>query len=177
MKARSKALAILGTGVVLFGSVACAFAFGGYRINTTPSFPLGLWQIEPLNRPVRDGDVVMICPPSGQAVELARERGYMRRGLCSSGTGPLIKRVVAVAGQSVTVDDQVAIDGEPLRSSKVRRLDGEGREMPVYAGGIVPPGNVFLHSEFVASYDSRYFGPLPTSGILGLARQVLTFEP
>ncbi|MGO7748441.1 conjugal transfer protein TraF, partial [Rhizobium ruizarguesonis] len=26
-------------------------------------------------------------------------------------------------------------------------------------------------------YDSRYFGPLPVSGILGLAQKVLTYAP
>jgi type IV secretory pathway protease TraF len=35
----------------------------------------------------------------------------------------------------------------------------------------------FLHSSFTASFDSRYFGPLPTSGILGLAESVLTYAP
>jgi len=49
--------------------------------------------------------------------------------------------------------------------------------MPVYAGGTIPEGEVFLHSEFVGSYDSRYFGPLPSNGILGLAREILTFSP
>ncbi|MBB4116372.1 type IV secretory pathway protease TraF [Rhizobium sp. BK226] len=46
-----------------------------------------------------------------------------------------------------------------------------------YAGGIVPPGYLFLHSSFEGSYDSRYFGPVPDAGILGLARPVFTFDP
>ncbi|MCW8060161.1 conjugative transfer signal peptidase TraF [Agrobacterium tumefaciens] len=177
MTARRNALVILGAGAVLLAGIASTFAFGGYRINFTPSYNLGLWQIVALDRGVRAGDRIFICPPDGEAVELALERHYLPRGLCASGSGPLIKTVAATAGQSVEIGDQVIIDGRPLHSSRVLKADAEGRPMPVYAGGTIPEGTVFLHSEFVGSYDSRYFGPLPTTGTLGLAREVLTYAP
>lgn len=177
MNTRRKALVILGAGAILIGGIAGTFAFGGYRINFTPSYNLGLWQIVALDREARAGDRIFICPPKGEVVDLALERQYLPRGLCSSGSGPLIKTVTAVAGQSVEIAGQVVIDGTPLHSSRVLTADAEGRAMPVYAGGIIPDGTVFLHSEFVGSYDSRYFGPLPTNGTLGLAREVLTFAP
>jgi type IV secretory pathway protease TraF len=49
--------------------------------------------------------------------------------------------------------------------------------MPVHRGGTVEADALFLHSDFVGSYDSRYFGPLPAEGVLGLAQEVLTFAP
>nr|WP_310390443.1 conjugative transfer signal peptidase TraF [Rhizobium sp. 1399] len=162
---------------MLIGGIAGTFAFGGYRINFTPSYNLGLWQIVAMDREIRAGDRIFICPPDGAAVKLALERQYLPRGLCASGSGPLIKTVAAVAGQSVEIGGQVIIDGNPLHSSRVLSADAEGRAMPVYAGGIVPEGMVFLHSEFVGSYDSRYFGPLPANGTLGLAREILTYAP
>ncbi|MFK4259357.1 conjugative transfer signal peptidase TraF [Agrobacterium tumefaciens] len=177
MSARRNALVILGVGVALIGGIASTFAIGGYRINFTPSYNLGLWQIVALDRDVRAGDRIFICPPDGEAVSLALERHYLPRGLCASGSGPLIKTVAATAGQSVEVGGEVIIDGHPLHSSRVLKADAEGRPMPVYAGGTIPKGEVFLHSEFVGSYDSRYFGPLPSGGILGLAREILTFSP
>jgi conjugative transfer signal peptidase TraF len=177
MTARRNALVILGAGAILLGGIASTFAFGGYRINFTPSYNLGLWQVVVLDREIRAGDRIFICPPNGAAVELALERHYLPRGLCASGSGPLIKTVVGTAGQSVEIDGQVFIDGRPLYSSRVLKTDAEGRAMPVYAGGTIPEGTVFLHSEFVGSYDSRYFGPLPVSGTLGLAREILTFSP
>ena len=170
-------LATIGAGVVLLGAMAAAFAWGGYRVNFTPSYPLGLWQIETLERPVAVGDRVLICPPSGPAVDLARERFYLPRGLCPAGTAPLIKTVVALAGQSIRVEGQVIIDDAPLRASTVHSRDVEGRPMTAWTGGVVPEGELFLHSNFVGSYDSRNFGPLPAAGILGLAREVLTFTP
>lgn len=177
MKARRNALIILGAGAVLIGSIASALAFGGYRINFTPSYNMGLWQIMPLDHQLKAGDRIFICPPEGRAVSLGLERQYLPRGACQSGSGPLIKTVAAVAGQEIEIAGQVIIDGQPLHSSRVLSADQEGREMPVYAGGIVPDGTVFLHSEFVGSYDSRYFGPIPATGTLGLAREVLTFKP
>lgn len=177
MNARRNAFVILGAGAVLIGGIAATFALGGYRINFTPSYNLGLWQIVAVDREVKTGDRIFICPPDGEVVSLALERHYLPRGLCASGSGPLIKTVEATAGQSVEIGEQVIIDGHLLHSSRVLKADAEGRPMPVYAGGIIPKGKVFLHSEFVGSYDSRYFGPLPSDGILGLAREILTFSP
>lgn len=162
---------------MLIGGTAGTFWFGGYRINTTPSYPLGLWQIEPLKRQVRTGDRIFICLPEGDAATLALKRRYLPRGLCPSGSGPLIKMVVAAAGQVIEVNEQVVVDGTPLTSSHVHDADGEGRSLPIYAGGVVGKGHVFLHSDFEGSYDSRYFGPVPTSGALGLAREVFTYAP
>lgn len=176
MTARRKALAIIGVGAIMLGTLAGAFAWGGYRVNLTPSYAYGLWKIEPLGRAVRSGDRIFICPP-GEVAELGLERGYLPRGLCPSGSGPLIKTVVALAGQSVEIEGRVIIDGKPLSSSRVLEADAEGRSMPVFAGGSVGEGTLFLHSDFVGSYDSRYFGPIPAEGVFGLAREILTFAP
>lgn len=175
MTTRKIAIVTLGVGAIVLGSVTAIFAIGGYRINFTPSYALGLWKIEPLARDVQTGDRVFICPPPGDGAALALARGYLPRGLCPSGTGPLIKTVAALPGQSVEIDGQVFIDGQPLPNSFVLEADAQGRAMPVHHGGIVTDGTLFLHSDFVGSYDSRYFGPLPNEGTLGFAWEVLTF--
>lgn len=178
-KGRWEALLILSLAGMVIGGIAAAGTFGRYRINTTPSFPLGLWQIEALSREVRLGDTLFICPPAdAPAIKLARERLYLPVGLCDGGMAPLIKTVVALPGQRVTIEeDQVAIDGKRLAHSSVQARDGLGRALPTYAGGVVPLGALFVHSNYVASFDSRYFGPIPAGGVLGLAREVFTFQP
>nr|WP_236773891.1 conjugative transfer signal peptidase TraF [Agrobacterium tumefaciens] len=159
-------------------SVLAATAFiGGYRLNLTPSEPLGLWRIEELRRPVAIGDLVFLCPPATGMFADAWRRGYLRRGLCAGGFAPLIKTVAALPGQDVEVTDQVLIDGRPVPASSLRDRDGEGRTLMSHPGGRVPPHHLFLHSPFASSYDSRYFGPVPDSGLLGLARPVFTFGP
>ncbi|NTJ11743.1 conjugative transfer signal peptidase TraF [Rhizobium lusitanum] len=169
-------LFLAGAGWVVTGLAAIAY-IGGFRLNLTPSEPLGIWRIVALQRPVETGDLVFICPPVTASFEEARRRGYLRSGLCSGGFAPLIKTVAALPGQRVDLGANVAVDGRPLPSSIVRKNDGEGRPITRFAGGIVPPAHLFLHSSFASSYDSRYFGSLPDTGLLGLARPVLIFEP
>jgi len=168
---------ILGTGAAAVLSIAAAGAWGGYRLNMTPSFPIGLWHIERMQREPNVGDVVFVCPPQTPAFELALERRYIPRGLCAGGTGPLIKTIAALAGQNIAIDARVRIDGDRLDFSELRATDAQGRVLTPFPGGVVPAGKVFLHSRFPGSYDSRYFGPVPAAGILGLARPILTFTP
>lgn len=168
---------LLSTSMVAVACLITAAFVGGYRLNLTPSEPVGLWRVEKLDRPVEAGDLVFICPPPTAMFEKARRRGYLRRGLCDHGFAPLIKTVAALPGQHVEVTDRVVIDGRSLAASVVRKADGEGRTITPYPGGVVPPRHFFLHSSFASSYDSRYFGPVPDSGLLGLARPILTFDP
>ncbi|WP_183808030.1 conjugative transfer signal peptidase TraF [Mycoplana azooxidifex] len=149
----------------------------GFRVNLTPSEPLGLWRIVEPDRPILVGDLVFICPPATNEMRQARARGYLRFGLCAGRVAPLIKTVVATSGQVIEISDDVRVDGRPMPHSRVARMDGQGREMAPHDGGVVPPGTVFLHSEFPGSFDSRYFGPLPMDGILGLAQEVWTYAP
>ena len=169
-------LFLAGVGGMIAGLAAIAY-MGGFRLNLTPSEPLGLWRIVALQRPVETGDLVFICPPVTASFEEARRRGYVRRGLCPGGFAPLIKSVAALPGQHVEIGTNVTVDGRPLPASLVRTSDGQGRPITPFKNGIVPPENLFLHSSFASSYDSRYFGPVPDSGLLGLARPVLTFDP
>lgn len=177
MKVRSRAIAVIVASLALVLALAGVGVFVGLRVNLTPSYPLGLWRIETLARDVAVGDRIFICPPLDDAFELARERGYLGHGLCPGWFSPLIKTVVAVAGQQVVIAGDVAIDGVHLDLSSVRSADGQGRSLTSAAGGIVPPGQIFLFSQFAGSYDSRYFGPIPVAGVLGLAHPLLVRDP
>lgn len=148
-----------------------------FRVNLTPSYPLGLWRIDALNRDVRVGDRVFICPPRTDAFRQARGRGYVRSGLCPGWFSPLIKTVVALPGQSVEIGASVAIDGLAVPQSAIQPGDGSGRALTPAPGGVVPPDTLFLFSTFRGSYDSRYFGPIPAAGVLGLAKPVFIFTP
>jgi len=169
-------LGLAMTTMASLGAISIAW-FGNYRINLTPSEPLGLWRIVKLARPAAVGDLVFICPPQTTTMREARARGYLRSGPCPGGVTPLIKSITAVAGQRVEVEAGVSVDGRSVPSSNVVQLDGQGRRMTPFPGGIVPAGSVFLHSPFTGSYDSRYFGPIPEAGVLGLAQEVLTYAP
>ncbi|MGX9182004.1 conjugative transfer signal peptidase TraF [Mesorhizobium sp. BHbdii] len=175
MKRRRIAIvaALVCLPVVLFGA-GCA---AGFLVNFTPSYPLGLWRIDSLDREVQVGDRIFICPPLTDTFRQARERGYLRRGLCPGWFSPLIKTVVALPGQAIEIGHSVVIDGHTLPNSELRPIDGSGRPLTPFGGGAVPDGTLFLHSDYWGSYDSRYFGPVPAKGVLGLATPILTFDP
>jgi conjugative transfer signal peptidase TraF len=168
---RISSVSLFTLGLILF------FGGQGFRVNLTPSEAIGLWRIIEPDRPILVGDLVFICPPDTDAMRRARARGYLRFGLCAGRVAPLIKTVAGTSGQAIEIADDVRVDGRLLPHSHVARVDGRGREMEQDNGGVVPPNAVFLHSEFPGSFDSRYFGPLPMDGILGLAQEVWTYAP
>lgn len=85
----------------------------------------------------------------------------------------VIKLVAAVAGDRWVIEhDQLYLNGElwgelHLMSSlgaPAGSLDGEG---------VIAEGHVFVLGTNPSSYDSRYWGPLPTENITGYAHVVL----
>jgi conjugative transfer signal peptidase TraF len=79
-----------------------------------------------------------------------------------------VKRVVALKGDRVcAVKRVVSIDG--YVAAKQLKADREGRPLPEWNGcRTLGSGEVFLLMESVPdSFDSRYFGPVPISSIIG----------
>lgn len=177
MRPLRRRYALLALGLALPLALLMAGFAGGLRLNLTPSYPLGLWRIVPLDRSVAVGDLIFICPPQTPAFETARERGYVRHGLCPGWSSPLIKTVAALGGAHVEVGESVNIDGSSAPHSQPRPVDAEGRTLEPWSGGDVPAGDLFLLSQYAGSYDSRYFGPIPADGLLGLAQPILTVAP
>lgn len=98
----------------------------------------------------RPGDVVVFLSPE-------------------DGRTDLIKRVIAVAGQTVDIQDgRVSVDGVLLNEPYVNAADPDhyNSDSPVK----VPPGTVWVMGDYRAnSKDSRFIGPQPVSKILGRA--------
>jgi conjugative transfer signal peptidase TraF len=174
--------AAVATSAVL--AVLCAagaaFAYAnGYRVNTTASMPLGVWHVTPTTT-VERGDVVWVCPPSNATFREARRFGFVPAGFCPGDFNPLLKPVAAVAGDRVLVEDRgVSVNGRLLANSAPARKDAMGRFLPRVPrrAYTVKPGQVWLISTYnAASFDSRYFGPLATDLIVGVADPVATRE-
>jgi len=134
--------------------------------NASESAPVGLYRVEQ-DADIRIGDLVAIRPPADIGNFLAR-RHYLPAGL------PLLKRVTALPGARVCRSGVfVTIDGAGVARALPR--DRAGRPLPVWHGcRIVGAQQVFLINAPPQSLDSRYFGPLPTSGLIGTARPIIT---
>lgn len=170
--------------LLLFPAFLLSFAaltggIAGYRINLTPSMPLGIWKKSTI---VHRGSYVAAClPPDTGAAQLAVERGYLPAGQCPGGFAPLLKQIVAIPGDTVTLtDEQVWINEILLRDSRVLSEDSAGRPLVPYPRGTyqVPPNEYWLFAtNLPQSFDSRYFGPVPESSILNSLVPVAIHQP
>ncbi|WP_235424027.1 conjugative transfer signal peptidase TraF [Citrobacter koseri] len=150
----------------------------GYRVNTSNSYPPGLYQLRHRDTNYRQGDLVLFCPPDGPAMQLALSRSYIHPGPCRGGFTPVIKKVMAIAGNRITLDEIIRINGIPMPRYRILPADRHHRPLPRLASLTVPAGSVFLLSDHRPedSFDSRYYGPVPVSLIQGRIRPVLTVE-
>ena len=143
------------------------------RINESPSLPIGIWRVSPLDRELRRGDIVSFCPPDTPAFREAWRRGYLGGGLCEGGYEPLLKPVAAIAGDRLNrTEEGISINGRLIANSKSLTHDSSGRTLPSPGADnvIVAKGEVWVISSYnPLSFDSRYFGPVPISRIEGLA--------
>jgi len=128
--------------------------------NATASVRLGLYRITP--GPVARGDLVLIRLPPDLA-GLADRRGYLPK------SAYLIKLVSAVGGERVCrVGNRVIARATAV--VRILRRDSRGRRMPAWHGcHRLAPGDLFVLGSDAHSFDSRYFGPLSASNIVGRA--------
>ena len=130
--------------------------------NASASVPIGLYAVHPAGA-LKLGELLVVTPPARLATFL-NERSYLPNGI------PLLKHVAALPGQTVCrTGDTISIDGITVGAALDR--DHLGRSLPVWQGcRVIAAGEVFLmNSQSVASLDGRYFGPLPTTTIVGRA--------
>lgn len=161
--------------------IACMLAAAipalGLHVNVSASAPLGLYRAG-LGLPVR-GAWVAACVRAEDAA-LARGRGYLLPGPCPGGVEPVLKPVVAVAGDVVDlVPEAVIVNGHRLAGSASAAVDSRGRPLPhaVWGRHIVAADELWLVSTRVAqSWDSRYLGPFSRSQIRAVARPLWTVE-
>jgi conjugative transfer signal peptidase TraF len=147
------------------------------RWNGSGSLPRGVYLEIPrrwLGREPARGDLVLACAPAA-AGELGRRRGYLGRGSCGAGAlggaEPLGKLVLAVAGDEVAAGAAgLELNGRAVEGSRPLARDAAGRALTHYPFGRfrVAAGEVWLFAPYhPRSFDSRYFGPVQESAILG----------
>ncbi|MEQ7155118.1 S26 family signal peptidase [Brevundimonas aurifodinae] len=133
--------------------------------NASASVPIGLYAVGPIKALERSA-LVLVEPPTPLATHLA-QRGYVGAGV------PLLKRIEALPGQTVCrTGARVSIDGFPV--AEARERDRQGRPLPRWTGcWTLRAGEVFLlNRNQPASMDGRYFGPLPSSAVIGEAHPI-----
>jgi conjugative transfer signal peptidase TraF len=127
--------------------------------NASASAPIGLYRV--LSGAAIRGDLVLVHTPDSIR-QLAHERRYLPANV------PLIKRIAGVKGDSIcAAGDMVFINDRHVADRLMN--DGLGRPLPRWSGcHPLDADEVFLLMADVSdSFDSRYFGPVPATAIIG----------
>lgn len=162
--------AVTATFLISLITAGVLFHAMGFRINLTESIPIGLYRItsvEPLKN-----TYVIFCPDDRQFFKLAKERGYIDHGLDCGGYGYLMKIVVAVFGDIVSVTTEgVFVNQTLLPFSKPKLTDGMNRTLPKWQAldyQLKEDEIMTMTNQSEWSFDGRYYGLVHTRQIKGM---------
>jgi len=164
-------------GVLLAGALAAEIRGLGLHVNLSPSAPRGLYHAV-AGTPTRGAWVAACVSP--EAAALGRARGYLGAGSCVGRVQPVIKPVVALAGDVVELGPEaVVVNGQPLPGSSSAEVDSLGLSLShaVWGRHLVGADEFWLVSTRVAnSWDSRYLGPFSRSQVRAVAWPIWTWS-
>lgn len=158
---RRRRAVFVGAGIALVLGSAALPPAPWLLWNATASAPIGLYRVQ-ADALVEPGDMVISRVPQAFR-SMAAERRYVPVDV------PLVKRVVAYAGDEVcALDRRIFVDGRPV--AERRAVDGHGRAMPVWSGCVRLRGRqIFLLMNDPDSFDGRYFGITEGNDVIGKA--------
>jgi conjugative transfer signal peptidase TraF len=174
---RIKFLKVVATVIIGFSVVMLIFKGFGLRVNFTNSMPRGLYSTERQSS-YHTGDFVIVCLPDSIAQE-GYDRGYLEKGIsCPNRIEPLIKEIIAVPGDTVELTDTAMIVNNKPYAAPLFQFDRKGRPTHYIPRTIYPNTNTYwLYGEHDPNYswDSRYYGGVEASNIIGRAHPLFTF--
>jgi len=156
----------------LAGAVTALSLLGAFAVrpvflfNTTPSEPLGLYIETPGQ--VSTGRLVAFRAPAAAFPYADRRLGYLRHTT-------LLKAVAAGPGDVVCATaGRLRINGRDRAPIAVR--DSVGVTLPRWSGcRRLGANELFAFSDWAPnSFDSRYFGPIDRSSVVGVYRPVFS---
>ncbi|STX50162.1 conjugal transfer protein TraF [Legionella busanensis] len=167
MKKLSVIIAIFLMSFIFIGFLLAAM---GLRVNLTGSIPIGLYRIT--NAENIKNAYVIFCPDDRKAFNLAMNRGYIDQGLYCGGYGYLMKKVVGISNDIISVTSEgVFVNQTLIPFSQPKLNDGMNRTLPQWR-----PINYHLKENEVMtmtsqnewSFDGRYYGPIHRGQIKGV---------
>ncbi|CZH22749.1 conjugative transfer signal peptidase TraF [Legionella pneumophila serogroup 1] len=165
-----KLSAIISTLLISLIVVGALFHAMGFRINLTESIPIGLYRITS-EAPIKNAYVIF-CPDNRESFRLARDRGYIDHALYCDGYGYLMKKVVAVSGDILSVTNEgVFVNQMLIPHSKPKVQDGMKRTLPqwqVMNYQLQKDEVMTMTSQSEWSFDGRYYGLVHTRQIKGM---------
>jgi signal peptidase I len=184
---RNTLVELVVTVTVALGLALCvqAYAVKPYRIPSPSMEPtLAVGQRVVVNRfshrlgaTPHVGDIVVFRPPSTADEEICGNRRQgggtpspCGRPVSGRASDTFIKRVVAVGGDTLAIDDGRAVRNGHRAVEPFARPCGGGADCNFPKAIRVPRGYVFVMGDNRGeSDDSRFWGPIPVSWVIGQA--------
>jgi conjugative transfer signal peptidase TraF len=167
MNARRATLATTGTAAFVIALTMAWQHAPLFVWNASESVPVGLYAVRPSS--VLTINELVVVQPSDMLADFLAAGEYLPKGL------PLLKHIAALPGSRVCRSGlAVTVDG--VLRAIAREQDHAGRMLPTWTGcRSIGEGEVFLlNPSHPSSLDGRYFGPLPSSSVVGEALPVWT---
>lgn len=156
--------------VTLYGSY---FIKSNFVFNTTKSLPQYVFYIEGFarNYKLQHGDYVSVCPFYSKMKDFYKIKEHWDHGSCDNGVVPLIKKVAAIPGDVITVNDQNDMTVNEKNIKNTRALSSKIKHFNYQ--GIVPPKHYLLYTPHPEGFDSRYLGLITDNEIIFKLNPVL----
>ncbi|RAX56453.1 hypothetical protein CCZ01_09455 [Helicobacter monodelphidis] len=151
------------------------FAYNVIIINFTDSMPKGIYKLQKENS-YNKGDIIVFCPDEREPFRIARERLYFGDyGRCKESI-PLIKRIIATQGDTITLKQEgVILNQHLLPHTQTKEKDSQGRELKQASFNNFKLGqnDFFVLNDHSNSFDSRYFGVIHKEMIVAKAKLII----
>jgi conjugative transfer signal peptidase TraF len=136
--------------------------------NASASAPIGFYRVIPASSLKRGAFAVVPTPPGFRM--MAAKRHYLPFNV------PLIKRIIALSSDEVCRHGEaILVNQKPVATALIK--DSQGRALPVWQDCIILDDNQFFAlMDRPDSFDGRYFGPLNTANIIGIAVPIFTWQ-
>ncbi|NTW84019.1 MAG: S26 family signal peptidase [Chlorobiaceae bacterium] len=165
-----KRFRVLFPGLIFLALIIISSLFLKRKIfiyNYTESLPRGIYLLHPGF--FKKGDIVAFRP-SGIAARIIEERKYLGKGEF------LMKHIVGFPGDSVCTDNgMLSVNGENFGG--IKDVDRQGKPLPRYGFcGRLKEGYIVAIKGMNSSFDSRYYGPIKSENIIGVATPFWLFD-
>ena len=139
-----------------------------YAINRSASIPTGIYKLLPIDE-IKKGDT-LIFNAEPEVVNFLLKRGYL-----SKYTKGFIKKVGAIEGDTVEINDNLIINGIVVKE-KLPKYDSLGRELPLKKGTYtLKKDEYFMLGDHIKSFDSSYMGVIKKDQIKNKAKLEIEF--
>lgn len=158
--------------LVCLNIIAGLFYIFGFRVNLTPSIPIGIYRLS--SESIGKGKYVVFNPTQSALFDEALRRGYLKKGVTNL-YAPLFKKVCASGGDTINIDDSgISVNGRLLDGSKPLIVDNIGDKFPKLKIDQLQlsEDQLLLIGEVYNSFDSRYFGIVNLQNISSVIRTV-----